>query len=140
MFMDIVDVGPSKTATERANSRRYQVEIIAGGVVYAALVLLSTANVDHVAGPAKFVVAASPALGAIAMAVAFVRYAIRLDELQRQTIVNAAAIALLVTICTTMALGFLENAGLPHFNMTWVWPIAVISWAIALPFVRRRYR
>lgn len=128
------------TPTERKSGRRYVIEIVAGGVAYAILVVVSVTNVGHVAGAAKYAVAVMPTLGAVGMCVAMVRYALRMDELQRQTFVSASAIALLVTACATMALGFLSNAGLPPINMTWVWPIAIASWAIALPFVRRRYR
>jgi phosphatidylserine synthase len=129
-----------RTPTERRNGRRYVVEIISAGVAYCVLVIFSILGVEHVEGAAKYVFAGLPSLGAVAMCAAMVRFAMRLDELQRRMFADAGAIALLVTATATLSLGFLENAGLPHQNLTIVWPIAVGSWALAMPFVQRRYR
>lgn len=128
-----------QSPSERKSGRRYQIEVIGAGIAYVVLVFASTASVDHVPGFAKYLVAVGPALGSAAMALAMVRYVMRMDELQRQTFVTAAAIALVVTVVFTSALGFLENAGLPQINLTSVWIVAVASWAIAMPFVRRRF-
>lgn len=138
--MEIEVVGPCRTLAERKSARRYQAEIIAAGLIYTALVFLSVGNVERVTGFLRVIVAEAPMLGVIGMSIAFVRFVLRLDELQRRTVIDAGAIALLVTICATMALGFLENAGSPRVTMSWVWSIGIFAWAVALPFVRRRYR
>jgi hypothetical protein len=128
------------TPSERRNSRRYTREVLGAAVIYVALTFLSVWLVEHAGAPAKYFVALMPVLGSLLMIAAIVRYARRLDELQRQSIIGAAVVALIFTITVTLALGFLENAGVPRVGMEWVWPIAVISWGIALPFVRRKYR
>ncbi|MBD5657128.1 MAG: hypothetical protein IAI50_18410 [Candidatus Eremiobacteraeota bacterium] len=114
--------------------------MVGAGLVYSVLVVVSVLGVEHVEGVAKYIVAGLPILGAVAMCSAMIRFAMRLDELQRRTFADAGAIALLVTAAATLSLGFLENAGLPHQNLTIVWPIAVGSWALAMPFVQRQYR
>lgn len=127
------------TPSEKRNSRRYVVEFAVGVFAYTVLVLLSVGNVEHVTGWQKYVVAIAPTFGSVIMVVAVVRFVLSMDELQRQTFVVSGAIALLATSVVTMAIGFLENAGIPHVNMTWVLPIAAASWGLAMPFVRRRY-
>ena len=127
------------TPSEGRNGRRYVVEFGVGVLAYTVLVVLSVGNVGHVAGWQKYVVAIAPTFGSVIMVVAMVRFVLSMDELQRQTIVVSGSIALLVTSVVTMAIGFLENAGIPRFNMTLVFPIAAASWGLALPFVRRRY-
>jgi hypothetical protein len=128
------------TPSERASSRRYFVEIGIAALAYVGLTFASVSSVDHVGGAGKVVVALLPMLGIAAMSVAMVRFATRMDELQRQTFIASAAIAGLACAIVTMALGFLENAGVPRLSMTWVWPITAIAFVFAFPFVRRRYR
>jgi hypothetical protein len=138
-MIDSLDDAHERTPSERRNGRRYLAEFIVGVLTYMILVPVSVSNVEHVTGWLKYIVAIAPTFGASIMVVAMVRFVLTMDELQRQTFVVAGAITLLVTLVVTLAIGFLENAGIPHVNMTFVWPIAVVSWAIAMPFVRRRY-
>jgi small-conductance mechanosensitive channel len=128
------------TPSERASSRRYFVEIGVAALAYVALTFMSVSSVDHIGGAGKVGVALLPMLGVVAMSVAMVRFAARMDELQRQTFIVSGAIAGLACAIVTMALGFLENAGVPRLSMTWVWPMTAIAFAISFPFVRRRYR
>ena len=109
--------------------------------LYLVTLFVSIRNVDHVAaGPGKVALALLPALGIVTTSLALVRYVLRQDELQRRTFVDAAAIAAVVTAVLAMTLGFLENAGVPRISMTWVWAMTMSSFAVSLPFVRRRYR
>ncbi|MBD5604645.1 MAG: hypothetical protein IAI48_06085 [Candidatus Eremiobacteraeota bacterium] len=129
------------TAAERKSARRYQIELLASMALYVVTLFVSIRNVDHVAaGPGKVALALLPVFGIVATSLALVRYVLRQDEMQRRTFVDAAAIAAIVTAVATMTLGFLENAGVPRISMTWVWPFTMISFAVSLPFVRRRYR
>jgi hypothetical protein len=132
--------GDRYTAAEKRSARVYRTELLGATLLYAVLLITSLRTVDHASGGLKMLLAGLPALGAAAMAFAIVRFALRMDELQRRTLVDAAAIAAIVTAVVTLTLGFLENGGLPRIAMTWVWPIALVSWGIALPFCRRQYR
>jgi len=132
---------PKYTPTESRLFRRYRNECIAAAVVYIGLLLVSLRFVDRFpSGPAKAAIALLPMLGIIAFAVAMLRFLSHIDEFQRQTILTAAAIAGLATAIVTMALGFLENAGVPRVSMTFVWPLTFVVFGACLPFVRRRYR
>jgi len=126
--------------SERKSTRRYRIEIAAATFAYVALLEVSVRNVDHAAGALKVALALLPMLGVLAMSIAFVRFTLRQDEFQRQTIFLSAAIAALVCGLVTMSLGFLENAGGPRIDLIFVWPMILGAFGIAVPFVRRRYR
>lgn len=129
-----------QTASEKQSAARYRTEIIAATVLYGALLLVSLRTIDRIAYPGlRIAIALLPVLGCGAIVVAMVRFAQRMDELQRKSMVEAAAISLIATALVAMALGFLENAGLPRVGMIWVWPLAAIFWGIAYVVLRRRY-
>jgi len=130
----------SCTPTERRSVRRYQAELGAGLAVYAATLALSISYVDHLTGAARVTVAVLPMMGILIIVAALVRFTLRADEFQQQTILVSAAIAGVVCLVVTMTLGLLENAGLPRLPMTLVWIILLFAFGIAMPFVRRRYR
>ena len=79
-------------------------------------------------------------IGVIGMSIALIRFMLRMDELQRQNLILCGAIAGLATAIATMALGFLENAGVPRISMTFVWPFTMLVFGACVPFMRRRYR
>ncbi len=126
--------------SERKSSRRYRIEIGASTFAYVALLEISIRNLDRSAGALKVALALLPMLGVVAMSLAFVRFTLRQDEFQRQTIFLCAAIAALACGLVTMSLGFLENAGGPRISLIFVWPLILGTFGIAFPFVRRRYR
>jgi hypothetical protein len=141
MHQTIAGREQSCTPTERRSIRRYQVELFGSALAYVVLLLLSVHYVDTIASkPLKGAVALLPMAGIAGMAVAMVRLAMRMDELQRQTLLVSAAIGGLTTAVATMALGFLESAGIFRSSMTFVWPIFIAASGICLPVVRRHYR
>jgi hypothetical protein len=133
MIADMTDHDDEHTCTptERRNAKRYRTELFAAVAVYVVLLLVSLFTVDRTSGALKVVTAVLPMGGILAMSAAFVRFTLRIDEFQRQTFCIAGSIAGLTGAVVTMLLGFLENAGAPRISMTF---------AIALPFVRRRFR
>jgi hypothetical protein len=108
--------------------------------VYAASPSFSISTVDHLTGSARVTVAVLPMIGILIIVAALVRFTLRADEFQRQTILVSAAIAGVACLVVTMTLGLLENAGLPRLPMTLVWIILLLAFGVAMPFVRRRYR
>jgi hypothetical protein len=130
----------SCTPSERRSVRRYQGELGLGLLVYALLLALSVFEVDRLSGISKVALAVLPMAGILLICAALVRFTLRADEFQRQTILVSAAIAGLVCLVVTMTIGLLENAGLPRLPFTWVWFILLLAFGVAMPFVRRRYR
>jgi hypothetical protein len=137
----ISDTDHSCTPTERKNARRYKFEYFGAAGMYAVLLLVSAGFIDRTpAGAGKVALALLPMIGMIAMCVALVRFMSRMDEFQRQYFMTCGAIAGLVTAIATMALGFLENAGVPRVSMTFVWPVTMLAFGACLLLMRRRYR
>lgn len=128
----------SSSPNERKKSRRYILELIVAGITYAALINVRLRFVDHVEGAARIFVAVLPIVGVLLMALAMVRYVLGADEFQRQTIVVSGAWAALICGIVTMTLGFLEYAGVGPINMTFVLPIIVVIFGIAMLIVRQR--
>lgn len=141
MHQTVAGCEQSFTPTERKSMRRYQVELFGSAIAYVILLLISVHYVGAIASkPLRSAVALLPMAGIAGMAVAIVRLAMRMDELQRQTLLVSAAIGGLATAVATMALGFLDSAGIFRTSMTFVWPIFIVAAGICLPVVRRHYR
>lgn len=70
----------------------------------------------------------------------FVRALARLDELQQRIQMQAFGFALGTTALLTFGYGFLEGAGLPHLNWTYVLPLMAVLWALGTAIFRWRYR
>jgi hypothetical protein len=70
----------------------------------------------------------------------FMRALARLDEMQRRIQMQAFGFSLGTTALLTFGYGFLEGAGLPHLNWTFVLPLMAITWAIGAALFSWRYR
>jgi hypothetical protein len=63
-----------------------------------------------------------------------------LDELQRRIQIEAFGFSLAATALITFAYGFLEGAGLPHLNWTYILPLMAALWAVGAAIFTFRYR
>jgi hypothetical protein len=70
----------------------------------------------------------------------FVRALSRLDELQKRIQMQAFGFSLGATALLTFGYGFLEGAGFPHLNWTYVLPLMALLWAVGTAIFRWRYR
>ena len=61
-----------------------------------------------------------------------VRALSRLDEVAKRMQMQAIGFALASTALLTFGYGFLEGAGLPHLNWTWVLPLITSLWGVGL--------
>jgi hypothetical protein len=131
---------PERTSGEWRSGRRYMLEF---GIAFAAFLMLmigADVAIGRVGGPLHVTVALLPAVGVLAMALAVVRFTLRMDELQRQTVVTAAAIAAAATAVVTMALALIEEQLPFRVSLSVVLPALVLFTGIALPFVARRHQ
>ncbi len=71
--------------------------------------------------------------------IAFLRHFRGLDELQRRIQLEAVAFSFLATCLITLTWAFLQNAGLPRFDVSWVAPLLIFLWGIGAAIARRRY-
>ena len=71
----------------------------------------------------RYPLALSPVLPASAALLAFVRFFRAMDELEQRMHLEGLAFAFGASALATFAYGFLEGAGFPHLNWTFVWPV-----------------
>jgi len=69
-----------------------------------------------------------------------VRSLAKLDELQKRIQMQAFAFALGWTALITFGYGFLEGAGLPHLNWTYILPLIAVLYALGAVIFTWRYR
>lgn len=112
-----------------------------GMVAYVLILFASIYYVKgHLGDPLRFAVAVLPMLPLAFVARASVRRLTRLDELQRQIQYASLAVTVLVTALITLTYGFLENVGMPHVNVLWVWPLMGAIWGISACIAARYYQ
>jgi hypothetical protein len=70
----------------------------------------------------------------------FLRALARLDEMQKRIQMQAFGFSLGATALVTFGYGFLEGAGLPHLNWTYVVPLMAVLWALGAAIFSWRYR
>ena len=88
----------------------------------------------------RYLLAVAPIFPAAAALVAFVRFFRGVDELEQRMHLEGLAFAFGASALATFAYGFLEGAGFPHLNWTFVWPVMAVFWGLGNLLARRRYR
>jgi hypothetical protein len=81
-----------------------------------------------------------PIIPVVFFIVAFMRYLTAIDELQQKIQLHAIGFAAGTTGLLTLAYGFLELDGLPHFPTFFIFPLIIILWGIGLSYFSRRYQ
>src|SRR5947207_15985463 len=71
----------------------------------------------------RYPLALAPMLPATAALYAFVRFFRAVDELEQRMYLEGLAFAFGASALVTFGYGFLEGAGFPHLNWTFVWPL-----------------
>ena len=122
---------------KRQYNKRMGLGLLAYSVLLLASIQLTSAYPDALW---RFPVALAPMAPFVYGIFACVRYVQRIDELQRIVALEALAIAFGGTAAITFGYGFLELAGLPHVNWTFVWPVMGVCWLLGDVIAERRYR
>jgi hypothetical protein len=115
---------------EKLVARAYKTELWTAVAVYAALLFGSifiSRQMDE--GVLRTIVLVVPMIGFGLMIRAIARHVARIDEYQRQRLLESLALAFAVTGAATFTYGFLETAGFPRLSMFTVWIIMGASWA-----------
>jgi hypothetical protein len=71
---------------------------------------------------------------------AFLRFFRAMDELQRRIQFEGLAFSFLATCLISLTWGFLQNAGLPRFDVVWVAPVLIALWGVGTCIAKRRYQ
>jgi hypothetical protein len=121
--------------------RKYRLRMLLSMTIYVALVYVSVRWLHKgPAAPWKYIIAVMPMLPVFFVPVFVVQFLHNLDELQRKLQLEALGFAFAASALASLTYGFLENAGLPHLNWVWVWPIMGGFWITGMLSARRRYR
>jgi len=104
-------------------------------LVGSVIAVSANPNVDW-----KYVVAALPIVPAGIVIWLTVRALSRLDEIQKRMQMQAIGFALASTALITFGYGFLEGAGMPHLNWTWVLPLITALWGLGLGALALKFR
>jgi hypothetical protein len=88
----------------------------------------------------RYIVAVVPALPAATVVFLFVRRLSRTDERQKRIQTEAFGFALGATALITFTYGFLEGAGMPHLNWTFILPLIAVLWGVGTAIFTFRYR
>ena len=120
---------------------RSQIEIGLALLAYMMLLIgsvtLLRANPD---ASWRYIVAVVPVLPAALVVFLFVRRLAQIDELQKRIQTEAFGFALGATALLTFTYGFLEGAGMPNLNWTFVLPLIAILWGVGTAVFTFRYR
>lgn len=112
--------------------------LVAYGVVLA-ISILALKSLPSTSGW-RAPVALTPMLPAAAVLAAVMRHVSRVDELQRQQLLESLALAFAGTALLTFGYGFLENVGFPHLSWFFVWAVMAVLWALGALVTHVRYR
>jgi len=121
--------------------RRYAIEFSAALLCYTIVLVGSIKLLGSYGETAwRYPLALSPVLPASAALVAFLRFFRGVDEMEQRMHLEGLVFAFGASALATFAYGFLEGAGFPHLNWTFVWPVMAMSWGVGNVLARNRYR
>ncbi len=124
-----------------ANAKRYLKEFGGSMAAYSAMVPISIWMLrGHEHTPLGYCIAALPIVPSALVLWAFMRMFRNLDELQRRIQLEAVAFSFLATCLITLTWAFLQNAGLPRFDVSWVAPLLIMLWGLGLGIAKQRYQ
>ena len=121
--------------------KRYFIELIVSFAVYVLVLVASITllRTHHFSPLLRTLIAVTPALPVFAVLASILRFILSIDELQRQIHLEAMAISAALTAALSMTYTFLEGVGFQHSQAYWAFDSLILGWALALPFVRKRY-
>ena len=93
----------------------------------------------HLTGGVETAVVLLPVIPMVLVFVACVRFFGATDELERQIHLECLALAAGLTALLAFTYYFLEGIGFPRISTLWTFLCVMILWAVAKPFVNRRY-
>ena len=121
--------------------RRYAIEFSAAMLGYMVVLLGSIKLLGSYGDTVwRYPLALSPVIPAAAALIVFLRFFRGVDELEQRMQLESLAFGFGGSALATFAYGFLEGAGFPHLNWTFVWPVMGTFWGVGTVLARKRYR
>jgi hypothetical protein len=138
-----VAAAPDHAITPMSTWVTYKTQIQFGfGILAYLMVLVGSVTVVQANREAawRYFIVVLPVIPAALVIWLTVRALARLDEVQKRTQMQALGFSLAATGLLTFGYGFLEGAGLPHMNPTFVLPLMALLWGLGLLGLNLRYR
>jgi hypothetical protein len=125
----------------KLSSKLYTKEFLLAMAAYVIVLLVSVTliNISPASAWWRIPLALAPVVPIIFAMIAYMRFMIRMDELQRRIQFEALAFGFGGTAILTFSYGLLENVGLPHISWIFVFPLMCILWGIGSAIASRRY-
>jgi hypothetical protein len=89
--------------------------------------------------PWRFVIALTPMVPGIWIAISVVRAIQQLDEMERLILLEGIAVSFMGTLILVLSLGFLQIAGFPPVSGVYIGFFMVVIWLMAKLAIHRRY-
>lgn len=94
---------------------------------------------DHSDSPWRYVVALTPMVPGVWIAINVLRAIQKLDELERRILLEGIAVSFMGTFILVLSLGFLQMAGFPLVNGAYIGFFMVALWLVAKLVIHRNY-
>lgn len=122
--------------------RRYTREFLLAMAAYVVIVIVSVTLINISPNGAwwRIPLALTPVIPAIFGMIAYIRFVVNIDELQRRIQFEGLAFGFGVAGMLTFSYGFLENVGFPHISWLWVFPFMIAMWGIGVGVAARKYQ
>jgi hypothetical protein len=132
----------SEKKVSKSASRLYLKEFSFAMVAYVIVLFVSNSliNISPNAAWWRIPLALAPVIPAIFAMIAYMRFMVRTDELQRRIQFEALAFGFGGAGILTFSYGFLENIGFPHISWLFVFPLMIALWGIGAVIASWRYR
>lgn len=126
---------------ERAKARAKLIRpLLLPLVIYIGLLVFSMGWVgDHSDSPWRYVVALTPMVPGVWIAVGVVQGIQKLDEMERLILLEGIAVSFMGTMILVLSLGFLQIAGFPLVSGVYIGFFMVVLWLIAKLSIHRKY-
>ena len=109
-------------------------------IFYMGLLVFSLSWVeDHPHSTWNLAIALSPMLPGIFIALGIAKAISKLDELERQTLLEGMSISFMVTLLLVISLGLLEMNGFPGMNGTLIGLVMIVFWLVGKLWAMSKY-
>jgi hypothetical protein len=134
--LDSTGVSAGDRAISRAYRREFGLGMIAYFVTLTAMLLWGQLDGDS---PWRFVWALLPVIPALWIVVAILRHVRRIDDYQRQLLLQGLGVGFALAMVASVTLGFLAIAGLTVPGVAWIiYGVGMLGWLITTQVVKNR--
>lgn len=123
-------------------AKTYLWQFLSAMALYVVILLVSVnlLRTMEASSPWRFAAAILPMIPIFLGLLAFLRFFVEMDELQKRIQLYAFAFSFGATGLLTFSYGLLEIAGLPHISFVFIFPLMIALWGVGTFIATRRYQ